>query len=277
MDNRSSGGRTPDRLSRLKPWLIGVAAIVALAVTIVVVSALTAPKDAGFDRPAGLTDGQRAESLAKQAEQAARSGDTSEAAALARQAIATDPQNVVARKLLDTLEGGEESDVVPASEGTKATDPDKDPAPVAAKDPDAGFDKEVSDLSKLLPASIEGYRPGTLQADSRNAVMPFDPRYESRTLRTVLFSVHDQGSTAKARGFVDDVVKVAFPSGSPHEISLPGLSRPAYFGTQGRVATIGFYRGRYAFEVSVTGAEADAAALRSVTAELASKIPMQAP
>lgn len=252
--------QTPRPAGRRRALAWGVLTVLALALVILGVSALSSPKDTGPPADSSKVstnpnDSAAAESrlLLQRARDALASGDTTKAVDLARQAVDADPDNDEAQDLLDSL-----------TDDAASQDDSSTPAAL-----------HVSDPVKLLPTKIAGYSIDTAMSDGTDAVMTADPASGSQDFKSinhVLLGAHDRGSEAKARSFVDDVHKRVYGTGRT-EVPVAGGS--GYFGTDGgRLACIAFYRGQYAFEIVITAQDAAPAALKDAAIRLANTFRM---
>lgn len=255
MNAPASHPKGPRALLR-SPWVLAILAGVALGIVIFVVSALsTSGRTPAV--PSAVPDATTAlDSLVSRAQIAASTGDTATAVRLAQQVLSKDPGNPAAKRLIDTVTKPQPHTPNPPTPGA------------------GGFDKPVKDLTKLLPVSIDGMVRGMYQTTASDVQVPFSPRVDSPVFHGVLFSAHDQGTSTNARLFVERVVKVAFAS-EGSLLSVAGV--PAYFGRNGQVGEIGFVRGRYAFEVAVSGGSATTGQLTSMAVSLASRVPTHTP
>lgn len=265
MRNASAPGKKPFLPPGSKKWVIGGAAVLALGAIIFAAAALSAPSSSQPTLPVVSTADQGA-ALVRQAQTAAESGQTTVALTLVKKALSVDPGNTAAQQLVDKL--------TPKTQTASETPPPDTKNNTRTPDVNAGFDKPVSDLKKLLPTSVSGFRRSMYQVSKTDAQVPFDPKIASTAVSVVLFSVHDRASRTGANDFVNKVVKVAF-SKNGSSVTVSGV--PAYFGMNGHVGEIGFARGRFAFEVAVTGGSVTPTQLRSIALALASRVPTRTP
>lgn len=226
--------------------------VVALALVILAVAAVSAPKKSA-PTTSEVSTLDQADRLAEDAAGALSREDTQTALDLATRALALDPGNGTAARIIDVAEKAEQE--------TSKTAPDPSSGATPSVDPYASV---VKDIAKLLPARLTDWTRGQQVVQGGEALVTFEPNVGSRdegTAVRVLVSSHDRGSSASAKEFVNKVTKTAFPvAGSSVQV---GTVADGYTGVDAsRQVVVGFARGRYAFEVILVpqqGVKADAA------------------
>lgn len=232
--------RSSTRPGRRVLWAVGSAAM--LAAVILVASSLSSARDSGSTKEqAGFTPSLEAENLAQEARAAASALDTETAVRLANEALAIDPDNATARRIVGALVV-----VDPAPDtGTPGVSDAVTPAKYLAS---------TKDIAAFLPLAVAGWSELDVVTQRRDALVTFEPGAgspEYSSVTRVSVSVHDRKSTAGAETFVEKVSRRVYAS-DPGSSDLGAVV--AYTGTDGsRLATVAFTRGRYAFEVIVTG------------------------
>lgn len=242
-----------------------VATVVALALVITVVAAVSSPKR---EKTSAAPDPVvSAEALALKAETALSDGETSTAVTLAEQALDADPTNKKATTVIERATTEPERE---PSSGDQPADPDE-PAPQN----DDAYSKAVADMSSLLPASISGWSAATVVVQKTEALVTFEPKlgapHEATTMKALVIA-HDRGSKSKAAEFVEKVDKRVYANSSG-AADVGAVS--AYFGTDGkRLAVVAFARGRFAFEVILTAQQGvKPTKLKQAGIDVASKLP----
>lgn len=224
--------------------LIGVAAVVGLALLIFGISALSSTKQPAETTATTtrLSDEARAELLANQALAAASKDETVTARSLADEALKLNATNQVAIGVIRRLDE------------TAAQAAPKTPSTPATSTPTAGgvWANPSKTLTAFLPKTVPGWSPGDIVALGGDAQVTFKPDSgstdQSKAIRATFF-VHDRLTPAKASSFVATVDKRVYPGNST---ALTIGTQKGYFGTDGaRLAVAAFSRGRYAFEVVV--------------------------
>lgn len=240
----------------------GAITVVVLAGVIIGITAFGPGASTQSPIPAPITQPPATSGqLLQQAQIAAASGDTTAAADLAKQALAADPNNAEAQKLVDSLQAAENTPTAsgqtppstnpPTGGGTTPPPPASlkpgDPNPAA----DAGFSGNVSNLSLLLPKSFDSYSLGFPSKSGKDVVLSGTAASANDPATHVLWAVHAVGSQAAARSFIDKTTAQTYPSDKSTAVVDGAV---VYFGTDGtRFATVSYTRGRYVFEVVVTG------------------------
>jgi len=283
---REAGGSIARLLGRISPRarsvLAGVASIAVLALVILGVSALSAPKS---NRPldTNLSAVNDSDSIYGQALSALESGETTLAVTLLEKALELDPDNQRARSTLETVRrtrrapgGAAAPSDDTADDGDTPPAPDDDPTndgdgpPVITPD-DPAFENEIDDLGKLLPEEAEGYALGTQTVVEGDATVSGSPNQPDLAASRAVWTVHDRKTPQSAKVFIERVSKSLHPQDA-QSVVVDGVS--GYFGTDGtRFATIAFVRGRYVFEVVLTSLDGKPAALRGETEKAASAFP----
>jgi hypothetical protein len=136
------------------------------------------------------------------------------------------------------------------SGGSGSTQPKPKPGPTAP-------------IGDMLPVSIAGYSMGRVLVTNTAAVVSLDPvsGEAADKVARALMTVHDRGDDAGAQRFVVNVSKRAYPKNGS---TFPVSGAVAYFGTDGmRAATAAFASGRFVYEVIVTSRDGEPAELSS--------------
>lgn len=254
------------RFSRKRLLTLG-AGIVALALVITGVAALSSPREAPekTETTAVLT----AERLAQKAEDAASREHTQTALALVAKALAADPDNPTARRLQARL-------VAESEDSAQADGGAAQPAAGSAVSAAGPYDKPIDELATLLPSKFRAWKRGAILSASQTAVVTFEPVMadpaSDAVVRISLYA-KDAGTSAKASSLVDKVYKRAY-SKDAAKVSV-GVVPTGHFGTDGsQLAAVGFARGRYAFEVIVTASPGvKPTTLKALALEAASTMP----
>ncbi len=236
-----------------RTWsFIGVGAgILALALVIVVSSALSAPKKTQSPEMKALAQQMESTSLTDQGLSALSASETATAEALLKRAVALNPNNtraVVALTRIRQSTTGSSSRTPSSPSGSKAPAGNSTGSSGAVTTkPKAGpFDKQV-DIGKLVKLTPKGYEMYPAQVTATEGQVSGDPTTPGVH---VLWAVHDRGSTSEAPKFITNVSKRAYAKNGT-TASIDGAS--AYLGTDGvRYATAAYVRGRYVFEVIVS-------------------------
>lgn len=221
-------------------WTFG--GVAGLAAVIFVASSLSAPNSPPDAKPSEFTPELRAEELAQEASKAASAFETRTASDLANRALALDADNQTAKRVIDTLSSTPQTGAAEgSSSGTSTATPSK-------------YLKATKDMAGFLPDMVAGWSTLDVVEQSRDALVTFEPTKaatEYRSVARVSVSVHDRGSPKAAQTFVK---KVSMRVYSKNSGSADLGAVAAYTGTDGvRLATVAFARGRYAFEVIVSG------------------------
>ena len=255
--------------------LMVVGGIVALAVVIFAVSAISSPKkpDTSSVSTSELSPTAQAAQLADQAQAAESRNDTQTALVLAKSALKLDPANIVAKKIIANL------DKTAASAKSAANNPGTAaPAPsgaAAATVTAAPYAPAIANVGELLPASIAEWTGGSRVIRAGEGLVTFEPKGGTSGYRSVVratFSVHDLTSVSAASAFIGKVDKALYTVGAT-TMQVGAVS--GYYGTDGKQLTaVAFARGRYAFEVVLYGRpSAQAPTLKSLSVKLAGSFP----
>lgn len=249
--------------------LIGAAAVLVLAAVIFGVAAVSEParrRTGPVTSPTGESTALEAtERTAKSAAQALASGETTRALDLAKKALAEDPDNTTAKRVIASTQQ-------PAkSAGDTKEDPDG-AAPAGA----GAYASQVTDSTKLLPAVVRDWRRGRELIDKTEALVTFEPEPatdDADEAVRVLITSHDRGSEQKASAFIEQVSKKAYATAG--KSVTVGVVPDGYSGADvsGQVV-VAFARGRYAFEVvlaPVQGASFNDS--RALALDIARRIP----
>lgn len=189
--------------------------------------------------------------LSSQASEALRSGDETLAAALAERALRLDTRNsdaasvveqVAKRRSTRAARGGSEERDQPDGQ-------DQEPGQPPAN-PDSAFADPIPGLETLLPQTFDGYAFGAPVAFEGEASISASASRKSGPTR-ILWAIHDAGEERAAKEFTKETSRQLYGSDS-RDVEIDGAD--AYFGTDGmRFATVVYSRGRYVFEVLVSG------------------------
>ncbi|MEI8083614.1 MAG: hypothetical protein WCI74_17395 [Actinomycetes bacterium] len=125
----------------------------------------------------------------------------------------------------------------------------------------------IKAVKSQLPTSVTGYGKSGTQADSKTAQIALQPTPAGRIpMALALLTIHDFGTSAKAKAFVTKSAKRLYPS-NQQSVAVPGGY--VFFGTQGtQFGEVAFYSGRYAYEVTVTSSNGDPLALKDEAVKL---------
>lgn len=182
--------------------------------------------------------------LYRDAVAALESGDTTKAIEGFEAVLEADPNHVGARQALDSLRS--ESDSEGEASGEKP-EPDTDDAQVRPDDP--GFSAEQNP-SKLLPTALAGYYLDEPVGMEDTFTRSGGPKLAGGDVSAVVWTVNKLESKEAAERFIERSTKVAYDE-EQEQIVVDGTR--AFFGTDGSLfATVGYVRGRYAFEVTLT-------------------------
>jgi hypothetical protein len=122
-------------------------------------------------------------------------------------------------------------------------------------------------IGPMLPTSVQGFTLSGKQVGSTEAAVFAEPVATSSGLTRATLTVYDRNTVANADAFITRISRVVY-SKDVSQVSMFG--RTAYFGTDGHlVATMVFSRGRYAYEVVGTSTVGQPAALRAELTVLA--------
>ncbi len=259
-----------DRQKRTKVLLTGAVTVAVLA-AVLIVAGLFGPLRSGTSGP-GSTSIDESQQLYQQALVAQASGDTSQAAVLAQQAVDANPENASAKALLAQVKKPATTPTTnPGTNTGTDTDADTGAETSPTVDVDAAFRKNYEDLKVLVPAMAAGFVLDTPLQMERDLNMSGNVDPANKTITQVSWAVHDFKTESKAKAFVTKTSKKSFPKDSG-TVSV-GTTK-AYFGTDGtRFATVSFARGRYAFEVLVTTANTDPIKAKDIAIAAAKAFP----
>jgi SWI/SNF-related matrix-associated actin-dependent regulator 1 of chromatin subfamily A len=281
-------------------WL--AASVLGLAAVIFGVAAISSPRAEQVTSPEKITL-SGADSLAAQAESAASIDDTATARSFAERALAEQPDNQRAKKVLERVapdssalrarsQGAEQpagGDGNGSGGGSAAPSPAGSPAPSPAPGgspppdepapaplPAGRYADDLGDPATLLPAAIVGWNRGSVIADATQAQVTYEPNGADASAATLVRAqvfVHERASAEAAGAFVGNVDRVAYPVSAATVVVGDGM--PAYRGRdRTRLAVVAFARGRYAFEVIVIGQSSSAqAAAEKAAAKIAGTLP----
>ena len=236
--------------ARTKAILGTVGTVIVLAGVIYGLSAISAPRKQQTPPTIQLSAAQKSQAEYSKGLAALASGDTSAAVAAFRTAIALDANNTAAKAKLEEVTKSTTTKKPSTSKTSTTTPPAADP-----------FATKVADIKKLLPPTYPNFVVGTATSDGRNAEVPATPSHGGSPISHVLWSVHEQSTTAKASEFIKDVSKSLYPKNAA-DTTINGV--PAYFGTDGtRFAVVAYRRGLYVFEVVLTSGTGSPASLKA--------------
>lgn len=201
--------------------------------------------------------------LAEQASAALASNDDTAALAFANRALAVDPANAEALRVADEVARRRAaSPEPPPSDTTGGAAPD---AP--ADSGDEAFSQKIPNLVGLLPTGFAGYSLGAPSGLGDEAVVSATPKSGDVKVTTIVWSVHDAGSAKEADRFIERTSTTLYGS-DRQRVTIDGAS--AYVGTDGmRYASAVYVRGRYVFEVLLSGTDGAPAGYRSTAVEAA--------
>ena len=276
---RTFWGRVSPRTGTL---LWAAITVVFLGLLIFAIAAVSSPKDSS--PVSQLTPAEQGNKYYDEAVTQEAQGNLDQALGLAEKAVKADPSNARAKALVAKLKVAKQraSGNGSSSQSSNPTSPSL-PATsavvaTATPDPNAGVDpvflKPADDITVFLPAQIDGWvlaTPVGVGADGTVGAEPAASNTSMRPVSRVLLAVHDRGTSAKARAFVDGTIKRAYPKDGA---SVVILGAPGYFGTDGtRLAAVGFARGRYAFEIILTIPTGQPGTFKSAAEGLAAAFP----
>lgn len=250
-------GRLTDKLKlsgRRTELLVGAGMVLALVAVIFIFSALGSPGDISGPSDAA-TPQLEAQQLALDAGQALSSGDTTLAATLAQKALSLDPGNQSAAAVLEQAQSRSDDGSSDADDGGDSgtegsTQEPGDPAAEPEVD-DSAFEADIDDLGALLPATFPEFSLGDVSVVDLDAQVSGTAVKLSNPARQITWAVHGFANPSAAKAFIDDTSKQFYGSGG-ESVKIDGAS--GYFGTDGtRYATAVYVRGKYVFEVLVSG------------------------
>jgi hypothetical protein len=262
------------RSKRFRRVALAGGLVLLAAVVILVVSALSTPKQTPESLPAKVvapvTDAPTTDyNLALDA---AASGDTTKAVTLLGRVPKSDPNYSAAQQKIVVLTAAAQPSG-PASSGSSggtASETSQSPAPV-----DTAYLRAVADLVSLLPTSMPGYRVSPPENQVTIALTTAEPAAGSPAsgkLTMVSLTVHDQRTPAAAAQFSRRVSSKVYPKNADAKVKVG--SRVGYYGTDGRLAaTVSFARGRYAFELIATVIGGDVNAFKALCVSAATAFP----
>jgi hypothetical protein len=125
----------------------------------------------------------------------------------------------------------------------------------------------VKPIKDQLPVAVTGYSMGSTQVYRTTAIVAVQPSPAGRVHASlVLLTVHDFGSSAKAKAFIDKSIAHLY---AKNQQSVPVSGGKVYFGTQGsQFGEVAFYSGRYAYEITVTATDGDPLGLKDEAVKL---------
>jgi len=256
--------------SKNKALLNGAITVAVLAVVLIVLG-MMGPlfKSHKTPPPATTLSQTNAESnaLYGQALAAQQSGDLNRAADLAGAAVAADPNNAEAKKLLTTLRSGSSGSSGGSSGSGGTSTPNTTTSPTAQ----SVYTTKIKDLTSVLPTTFPDYDlMGTMQV-KRDASVTGQPTVSNGVVANLSWTVHDRSTTSSAKSFVSKTSKSAY---SHDGATVTAGGTKAYFGTDGtKFATIVFTRGRYVFEVILTSARNSPADTKDAAIRAANAFP----
>lgn len=205
--------------------------------------------------------------LSAQASEALRSGDETLAAALAERALKLDTGNSEAAGVTEQVAERRSTRAAGGGSGAGDEPPRQDSEPgKPSEDGDALFAGSIEDLSLLLPDAFDDYAFGVPVAlEGEASISASAPRKSGPT--RILWAIHDAGEERAAQEFKNDTSRQLYGSDA-RDVQIDGAD--AYFGTDGmRFATVVYSRGRYVFEVLVSGTDDAPADYRDVAVDAA--------
>lgn len=224
-----------------------LAGVAVLAAVVFGASALW-PNSASNEPSAGP-----GEYLASKASAALESGDTTAAIGFAERALAVDASNAEAKQVLTAAR---KQDPVAEEPPTSSEQPDPvEPAP------DDAFLEPLAEPRALLPSSFDGYAMGAPVVTADQVTVQGTATQEDATVTSIIWTIHDAGGARGATSFISKTSKVLYAKDAVmHQVD--GAS--VYVGTDGtHYASAVYTRGRYVFEVLVSGIDGAPAGYRT--------------
>jgi hypothetical protein len=125
----------------------------------------------------------------------------------------------------------------------------------------------VKAVKDQLPASVTGYSSSGTQVTKTTAQLALQPaRGSTVPMSLALLTVHDFGTPAKAKAFIEKSIKRIYPK-NQQTVAVAGGH--VFYGTQGsQFGEAAFYSGRYAYEVTVTSSKSDPLGLKDGAVKL---------
>lgn len=245
------------RLSRRAVWAL---VVTGLSFVVLAGAALWSG-GSGPDKGAGGA----ASFLAEQAERSLASGDETAAVGFAERALREDPGNAAAEAVVADVARRRAARPSPGDD-----DPATDPGQGSGARDESAFDVRVADVTVLLPASFDGFMLGTPVVMGGEASVSGSSAGKSGANR-VVWAVHDTGSRDGAKNFIEKTSRTLYGSDAAN-VTIDGAD--AHFGTDGtRFATVAYSRGRYVFEVLVSGTDGAPAGYREIAIGAAKAFP----
>jgi hypothetical protein len=122
------------------------------------------------------------------------------------------------------------------------------------------------DLTTLLPASIDGYKSGEIDAGAGYATRNYRPSNQE-TVQSLQATVHALADQASAEQFITRVDRAGFAKNAT-ETAINGYA--AYFGTDGATyATLAWAKGAIVYEIQAHSSKGDPAGLEAEITALA--------
>lgn len=191
--------------------------------------------------------------LSTQAGEALRSGDETLAATLAERALRLDTRNSAATGIAEQV--AKRRSTRAAGGGSEEGDQSDAQSPEPGQPADSGdlaFAGPIEGLETLLPQTFDGYVFGAPVALEGEASISASASRRAGPTR-ILWAIHDAGKERSAKEFLNSTSRRLYGSDSG-DVEIDGAD--AYFGTDGmRFATVVYRRGRYVFEVLVSGTD----------------------
>lgn len=204
--------------------------------------------------------------LSAQASEALRSGDETLAAALAERALRLDTRNSDAAGVAEQVSKRRSARAAGGGSGVGDEPEPKAPEPEQPPSGDSAFAGPIEGLELLLPQTFDGFAFGAPVALDGEASISASASRKTGPTR-ILWAIHDVGEESSAKKFMNDTSRQLYGSDS-RDVEIDGAD--AYFGTDGmRFATVVYSRGRYVFEVLVSGTDGAPADYRDVTVSAA--------
>jgi hypothetical protein len=228
---------------RVRTLVTTGATILILALVIFGLWAFTAPKNQTATTPPTikLSPAQESQQAYQDGNKAISNNQTDTAISDYEKAVALDPTNTEAQTALDTAK--KSTSASGNNGGSSTTKKPVTPPPAGA------WDGKVA-VVKVLPTAFTDYDLGKPETGPTTADVSATPKRPGAAATTIVWTVLDQGTNAKADAFVADVTKKLYTK-DPAQVAVNDVT--AYFGTDGAdFASIAFVRGRYVFEVIVT-------------------------
>lgn len=243
--------RTPTRLRLAVRWATGVAVIAAVILGVAALQPGPRADDPDSSSESGAF-------LARRATEVLESGDETGALSFAERALAVDPGNKAAVSVADEVERRRSS----GSEGTEPPPGGDASGGGAGPQSDEAFLSDIGNLAALLPETFADYALGSAVELDGEVSLSATPDNAGARVQRIVWAVHDAGTRDGAAAFVSKTSEVLYSKDVSSAV-IDGAT--AYVGTDGtRYASAVYTRGRYVFEVLVSGTDGAPAGYRDV-------------